>query len=75
MNTRCQRRQSEALNEFIATKAEIDEMLQRLQALSDEHFNTRPDEVSWGDVGTLQHTAARLREICDSVLQEGDYAD
>ena len=50
-------------------------MHQRLQALSDEHFNTRPDEVSWGDAGAPQHIVARLREICDSVFREGDYAD
>ncbi len=33
------------------------------------------DEVSWGDAGALQHIVARLREICDSVFREGDYAD
>ncbi len=70
MRTRRHQNNTDALNAFIATKAEIDERLRRLQALSDEHFNTRPDEVSWGGVGTLQRTAARLREIC-----EGDFAD
>lgn len=50
-------------------------MLQRLQSLSDEHFNTHPYEVSWGDVGTLQHYAARLREIADSAFHEGEYAE
>jgi hypothetical protein len=37
-----------ALNAFIGKKAEIDEMLARLQALSDDHFNCHPDEVNWG---------------------------
>ncbi|SDL05256.1 hypothetical protein [Aliiruegeria lutimaris] len=50
-------------------------MVRRLQALSDEHFNTHPASVSWCDVDTLQSTAARLREVCDSVFREGDYAD
>ena len=75
MKTRRQQNNDEALNAFIATKAEIDTMLQRLQSLSDEHFNTHPYEVSWGDVGTLQHYAARLREIADSAFHEGEYAE
>jgi hypothetical protein len=49
-------------------------MLQRLQALSDEHFNTHPDDIDWGDVGTLSHYGDRLREICDSAFHEGEYA-
>ncbi|PRY23515.1 hypothetical protein CLV78_1044 [Aliiruegeria haliotis] len=75
MKTRRQQNQAEALSTFIATKAEIDTMLRRLQALSDEHFNTHPDEVSWGDVGTLQHYAARLRDITDSAFREGECAE
>jgi hypothetical protein len=32
-------------------------MLARLQTLSDDHFNTHPDEINWADVGTLEHYA------------------
>ena len=32
-----------ALAAFVSKKAEIDEMLTRLQALSDDHFNYSPD--------------------------------
>ena len=45
-----------ALNAFIGRKAEIDEMLARLQSLSADHFNAYPDEVNWGHVGTLSIT-------------------
>ena len=41
-----------ALDAFIANKAEIDTMLNRLQALSDEHFGYSPDDINWGHVGT-----------------------
>ncbi|PRX29946.1 hypothetical protein SAMN05216257_10935 [Meinhardsimonia xiamenensis] len=58
------RNRSNALAAFIGKKAEIDEMLARLQALSDEHFNVGPDEVNWGHVGSLGHIAERLRELC-----------
>ena len=37
-----------ALDAFIAAKAEIDTMLERLKALSDDHFETHPDEINWG---------------------------
>ena len=33
----------QALAAFVSRKAEIDEMLTRLQALSDDHFNYSPD--------------------------------
>jgi hypothetical protein len=64
-----------ALNAFIADKAEIDTMLERLKALSDDHFETNPDEINWGDVGTLNHYASLLRRITDSAFKEGKSAE
>ena len=64
-----------AIDAFIAAKLEIDDMLTRLQALSDDHFNTNPDEINWADVGTLEHYRAKLREVCDSAFHEGEYAE
>jgi len=65
------RNRSNALNAFIGKKAEIDEMLARLQTLSDDHFNAHPDEVNWGHVGTLEHYASLLIRITDSAFGEG----
>lgn len=64
-----------ALDAFIAKKAEIDRMLARLQALSDEHFEWSPDEINWGHVGTLGHYAELLKRITDSAFQEGEHAE
>ncbi len=64
-----------AIDAFISAKLEIDDILTRLQALSDDHFNTDPDQINWGHVGTLDHYRARLREICDSAFHEGEYAE
>ncbi len=64
-----------ALTTFIARKAEIDTMLARLQALSEEHFNTNPEDINWGDVGTLADMTKNLHEICDRAFQEGEYAE
>ena len=68
------RNQQAALNAFIGKKAEIDAMLTRLASLSDDHFNTDPDAVNWGDVGTLEHYASLLKRITDSAFGEGEYA-
>ena len=60
---------------FIARKAEIDAMLARLQALSDDHFNTDPDALTWSDVGTLEHYARLIRRVTDDAFGEGENAD
>ena len=63
-----------ALDAFMTTKFQIDAMLERLKALSDDHFNTHPDEINWGHVGTLNHYASLLRRITDSAFKEGEHA-
>ena len=74
MNTRRTTQPNDkALDAFIAAKAEIDTMLARLMALSDDHFETHPDEIHWGHVGTLKHYAGLLRQITDSAFKEGEH--
>ncbi len=68
-------RKPTAINAFTARKAEIDAMLARLQALSDDHFNVSPDEVTWGHVGDLDHYAELLKRITDCAFREGEYAE
>ncbi|MCU9849364.1 hypothetical protein OEZ60_15285 [Defluviimonas sp. WL0024] len=74
MTTRRAAANDKALDAFISAKAEIDVMLQRLKALSDNHFETHPDEIHWGHVGTLKHYAGLLRQITDSAFKEGENA-
>jgi hypothetical protein len=64
----------EALAAFIARKAEIDGMLDRLRTLSDDHFNLVPDEIHWGHVGTLAGYASLLKRITDAAFREGEHA-
>ena len=66
---------TKALDAFLAAKFEIDTMLDRLAALSADHFETSPDEIHWGHVGTLNHYRAKLREITDSAFKEGEHAE
>ena len=69
------RTNDKALAAFMTRKAEIDDMLVRLQALSDEHFEASPDEIHWGHVGDLADISKNLREICDRAFQEGENAE
>jgi ADP-heptose:LPS heptosyltransferase len=64
-----------ALAAFITKKAEIDAMLARLTALSDDHFDTNPDEINWGHVGNLGRYASLLKQITDMAFQEGEHAE
>ena len=66
---------TKALDAFMTTKSEIDAMLARLAALSADHFETHPDEINWGHVGTLNHYASLLRQITDSAFREGEHAE
>ena len=71
---RAERNRDAAVSAFITKKAEIDAMLARLAALSADHFNASPEEVTWGHVGTLEHYASLLRQITDSAFHEGEHA-
>ena len=71
---KARRHREAALAAFIGKKAEIDAMLASLQSLSDDHFNCHPDEINWGNVGTLEHYASLLKRITDSAFGEGEHA-
>lgn len=63
-----------ALDAFMAKKAEIDVQLERLQALSADHFNTNSDSIHWGHVGDISRYANLLRQITDAAFSEGEHA-
>ena len=65
---------ADALAAFVQKKAEIDAMLTRLQALSDDHFGYAPDDVTWAHVGTLEDYAELLKRITNSAFNEGEHA-
>ena len=65
---------SNALDAFMTAKFQIDAMLERLKALSVDHFDAHPEEINWGDVGTLNHYASLLRQITDAAFKEGEHA-
>ena len=64
-----------SLDAFIREKGEIDAMLALLTGLIAEHFETNPEEINWGHVGTLGHYASLLRQITDMAFNEGEHAE
>jgi hypothetical protein len=68
------RSNEDALAAFVSKKAEIDAMLTRLRALSDDHFGYAPDEITWAHAGTLEHYADLLKRITDMAFNEGEHA-
>ena len=74
-NEKTLRNQTAAVSAFLRKKAEIDEMIARLANLSADHFNSQPDQINWGDVGTLEHYASLLKRITDSAFKEGEHAE
>jgi hypothetical protein len=60
LNTRSS---EQALAAFVSKKAEIDTMLTRLQALSDDHFGYSPDEITWSHAEGVAHYAGLLKRI------------
>lgn len=74
MTTRRAADNTKALDAFMTARFQIDAMLDRLKALSADHFETHADEINWGDVGTLNHYASLLRQITDIAFNEGEHA-
>jgi hypothetical protein len=66
---------NQVLDRFLAKKAEIDTMLTRIQALSEDHFGISPEELHWGHVGTLSDYAGLLKRITDVAFKEGEFAE
>lgn len=64
-----------AIDAFVAKKIQIDDMLARLVALSDDHFNIDPDAANWGHVATLERYAELLKQITDSAFREGEFSE
>lgn len=74
MTRQTARNNDAALAAFMAKKSEIDAMLARLQAFSDDHFGADPERLSWAEVGSLEYQAHLLKQISDFAFGEGEHA-
>ena len=74
LQNRIAKSKEQALAAFVFKKAEIDTMLTRLQALSDDHFGYAPEDVTWSHVGTLEHYTELLKRIPDMAFKAREHA-
>ena len=65
MTTTTPKSNDAALAAFMEGKAEIDTLLARIAAASDDHFGMNPERVTWGDAGSLGFVTERLKEITE----------
>ena len=65
------RSNEDALAAFVQRKAEIDAMLSRLQALSDEHFGVAPTRSPGAMSAPSGYYAELLKRVTDSAFQRG----
>ena len=75
MQNQVAKSREQALAAFVSKKAEIDSMLDRLKALSDDHFGYNPDEITWSHAEGLAHYAELLKRITDQAFNEGEHAE
>jgi hypothetical protein len=61
----------QALDVFLAAKAEIDLLLAELASLSAEHFHADPEGIHWGQVGSANHIRDRLLEVAHFATGKG----
>lgn len=57
----------EAVDAFLALKAEVDRLLARLTAAGADHFGVAPSEIHWGHVGSLSRATDLLRDAADAL--------
>ena len=54
-------------------KQEIDDALKSLQSLSDENFTFEPSNITWDDVGYIEHLAELVTRARDYAFQQTIY--
>lgn len=56
-----------AISEYISVIGEISAAAQRLTEWADNHGNTMPDAITWGNVGHAQSVLAVLRNALEMI--------
>lgn len=64
----------EAQQRYAARMQSIRTALERLSQASSENFGVNPDNAGWGDVTLASDIDGKLKELCDQLFREGEYA-
>lgn len=75
MQRRVVANREKARDAFAQKKIQIDAMLGRIKAHSNNHFDVPHDHVNWADVGSLSFCIGQLNRITDHLFDEGENAE
>ena len=64
-----------ALQAYMAHHVEITEILERLLGHYRNHDDADATTLNWGDVGSIAHAHAQLRELSHWAFSEGEHAE
>lgn len=64
-----------ALRSFTRNQQKVEAILNRIKESNDNHYDTSPEDVSWGDASNVAKIAKDLEELSDFIYQEGEYAE
>jgi hypothetical protein len=62
-----------ALAAFMEIVGTAKERLDELQTYVDDHMETSPDDINWGDVSSAGWLLDKLTEITDWAFKRGEY--
>lgn len=58
---------TQALEAFLATIREIEDITSEIMSETDDHFGYAPDDIDWSHVGTANTFRDKLREALDTL--------
>lgn len=63
-----------AEHRYAARLESIKSSLERLSQARSQNFGVSPEDAGWGDVTLAHDIDEKLKEICNMVFREGEYA-
>lgn len=61
------KKKESAQDAFIKNYSEIQDLMKKLNEANDEHFYTNPDNINWGDVGSLAEIKSKLKRLLEFI--------
>lgn len=67
--------QTEVTEKYRAHVANVKAMLKRLGKAADKNFSTKDANLNWGHIGDICRIEEQVKELCDLIFKEGEYAE
>ena len=65
---------TDATTAYVQKIGKLIGLLEALQTAAENHFDTNPDDINWGHVGSLNAVVDRVQEAHDMALRQSEYA-